>query len=497
MSIEKNDENLFELVWLGNSSDKILSEINFTSEFTNNNQLKEYIIDKSDCSIIVILSESMSVDITSLIKYSQICAIYNEKLICLYCLPRMISSVDIYMKNKQQEEIKQKKSDQLYLSNILLIIRKYWFLIGLPISILIAYSFPNVGKTGGYIRSEWTVKYGCIILIFFLQGLSLRTKQLANEVLRIRLHIFIQIYSFIIVPFLVYALSLLLTRTSMNKTLIFGIIIMSSISTMISSNVVMTKNALGNEYAALLNAILGNILGIFISPALIFLFMKNSIFDFLSTTSNTQYKLDYSHVIKKLSLTGLVPLFIGQIIQLLWTKKIMYIQKKFYFAELNSLALLTILWSVFSTAFSTGSFQRIQKIDLLILILINCGIYILFSLLIIIIARLPIQHWQFSEKDTIAIMFCGVMKSLSMGILLINALYDNTNQYISGLLSLPLIMYYVVQLSIGAIQVILLKNWIEKKLNKPTQILKHNAHIQSQNEDELKRNESKNINVKY
>ncbi|CAF3923980.1 unnamed protein product [Rotaria sordida] len=496
---EKNDENLFELVWLGNSSDKALSEINFTHEFTNNYQLKEYIIDKSDSSIIVILSESISFDITSLVECPQICAIYNEKLVCLYCLPRMISSVETYMKNKQQQQQQQqeikKKSNQSCLSKILSIVRKYWFLIGLLLSILIAYIFPNVGKTGGYIRSEWTVKYGCIIFIFFLNGLSIVTRQLAKEVLHIRLHTFVQIYSLIIFPFLVYGLSLLLAKTSMNKTLIFGIIIMASMPPTISGSVIMTKNALGNEYAALLNAILSSVLGTFLSPAVIFLFMKNSIFDFLSKTSNTQHGLNYSHVIKNLCLTILLPLFIGQMIHLLWTKKIIYIREKFHFAELNSLALLIVVWSVFSTVFSTGSFQTIQKIDLLILIFINGGIYILFSLLIIIIARLPIRHWQFSEKDTVAIMFCGVMKNLGMGIPLINALHDNTNQYIGDLLPLPLIIYHTEQLLIGTIQVILLKHWIEKKFNKPTQTLKHNTYVQSNNEDELKTDESETINV--
>jgi predicted Na+-dependent transporter len=55
-----------------------------------------------------------------------------------------------------------------------------------------------------------------------------------------------------------------------------------------------------------------------------------------------------------------------------------------------------------------------------------------------IIARLSIPHWQFSEKDTVPIMFCGATKTLAMGIPLINALYGNKHQDMSGVLSLPL-----------------------------------------------------------
>ncbi|CAF3474398.1 unnamed protein product [Rotaria sp. Silwood1] len=134
MSIEEKDENVFEIVWLGNSSDQIVSEMNIRNKFVNDNQLKEYLIDKIDSSIIVILSSSIPFDIQSLIEYSQICAIYDEKLVCLYCLPEMISSVDIYLKNKQQDKIKN-KSKQSYLSNILSIIRNVlsWFMMALRI----------------------------------------------------------------------------------------------------------------------------------------------------------------------------------------------------------------------------------------------------------------------------------------------------------------------------------------------------------------------------
>ncbi|CAF4061171.1 unnamed protein product, partial [Rotaria sordida] len=52
-------------------------------------------------------------------------------------------------------------------------------------------------------------------------------------------------------------------------------------------NVVMTKNAMGNEYSALLNAALGNALGIFISPALVFYFMSNPIVNSLPNSSSS------------------------------------------------------------------------------------------------------------------------------------------------------------------------------------------------------------------
>ncbi len=45
-----------------------------------------------------------------------------------------------------------------------------------------------------------------------------------------------------------------------------------------------------------------------------------------------------------------------------------------------------------------------------------------------------------------------------MGIPLINALYGNKHQDMNGVLSLPLFIFHVEQLIIGAIEVVLLRN---------------------------------------
>jgi len=80
-----------------------------------------------------------------------------------------------------------------------------------------------------------------------------------------------------------------------------------------------------------------------------------------------------------------------------------------------------------------------------------------------------------------------------MGIPLINALYGNTNHDMSGILSLPLIIYHVEQLIIGAIEVILLKNWVKKRIKKQTSPQNDTINIQSKNKDDL---ETETINLK-
>jgi hypothetical protein len=45
---------------------------------------------------------------------------------------------------------------------------KYWFLLGLLIAIILAIFFPNVARKGGYIRAEWSIKWGKINHVFCL-----------------------------------------------------------------------------------------------------------------------------------------------------------------------------------------------------------------------------------------------------------------------------------------------------------------------------------------
>ncbi len=101
-----------------------------------------------------------------------------------------------------------------------------------------------------------------------------------------------------------------------------------------------------------------------------------------------------------------------------------------------------------------------------------------------------------SKKDTVAIIFCGSMKTLPMGISLINAFYGNQNQEITGLFSLPFIIYHIEQLLFGTFEAILLKNWVQKEVKKQTSSEHDHANIRSNNEENIEMGEAETINVK-
>lgn len=253
----------------------------------------------------------------------------------------------------------------------------------------------------------------------------------------------------------------------------------------------MTKNAGGNESAALVNAVLGNILGIFVSPALIWLFMLSADINVLHQPYNIH---DYLQVLLNLGLTVLLPLIVGQALHSIWTEKVMWAKTKFHFAELNSVSLLILLWSVLCDLFYSKLLETITKVDFVTVILLNAFLYTTFSLLAMFFARLPnifvcqtrtmnndqqpllvghdekqktlIERWRFSREDTIAIMFCSATKTVAKGVPLITAVNSTNNQNLIGLISLPLILYHVEQLILGAIEVILLQRWLKRKYDR-------------------------------
>ncbi|OZJ03931.1 hypothetical protein BZG36_03608 [Bifiguratus adelaidae] len=340
-------------------------------------------------------------------------------------------------------------------------VKRYWFLAGLGFVIGIAYADPTIAKSNGPLEAQYSIKYGAVAIIFFLSGLSLRTAVLAKEILRIRLHLTTQVISLLLIPAFVYGITLFFGRVhlNINSYLITGLIIAACCPTTVSSNVVMTKNARGNEYAACTNAALGNVLGIFVSPLMVNALVK--------TTGGGG--LDFGSVMLNLGCTVLAPLVVGQIIQYIWPKTVSKLYVKCRGSELNLICLLLLVWSIFSDAFANQTFNALRATDIIAVLITNTIFYVLYSLFCVLVTRLPwpwslriIERLRYSREDTVAVMYCGATKTVAMGVPLINVLYKDQNPGLVGVLSTPLIMYHIGQMVLGSIEVSILLKWVQK-----------------------------------
>lgn len=325
---------------------------------------------------------------------------------------------------------------------------KYWFLIGLGAVTGIAAAYPPLAHL---IKSEYTVSYAAVCLIFLISGLSLKSKVIFTAVLDFKVHLLTQAFSLGVTPAIGLAVAkLLLLSDSFDVNLAIGLTVAISTPTTISSNVLMTKQCGGNESAALVNAVIGNILGVFVSPALIFAFLK-------TISTDAKYaSIDYSGVFIKLMITVIAPLIVGQGIQFAFpqtTAKIVKMRNP-SLAIINSSLLLLLVWSVMCETFSNNAFSQVNSTSLIGVIFVDLGLFILFSSSIFMIAWLS---GLYSKQDVIAIVMCGATKTVALGIPMINVLFQGNPAI--GVLSLPLLIYHSEQLIVGSFLVQIFAKW--------------------------------------
>ena len=95
----------------------------------------------------------------------------------------------------------------------------------------------------------------------------------------------------------------LIAANAMDQDLGDGMLIASALPMTVNTVIILTKSAGGDEACAIVNASFGNILGIFVTPALVLLY--------IGETS----KIEFGPLVLKLCYRVLIPLIVGQILQ--------------------------------------------------------------------------------------------------------------------------------------------------------------------------------------
>lgn len=69
---------------------------------------------------------------------------------------------------------------------------------------------------------EVTVKYGAVAVIFFMSGLSLNISDLKKTIVQVRLHMFIQLFTFLFVPICIRIMVSILRIVGVNEWVLKG-----------------------------------------------------------------------------------------------------------------------------------------------------------------------------------------------------------------------------------------------------------------------------------
>ncbi len=310
------------------------------------------------------------------------------------------------------------------------LIKKQWFVIGLFVAVLLAFQFPEVGANGGPLRPGITTNLA-IILVFLIQGWMLPTEVLAKGMLRMRAHVFTQLFIFGLFP-MVIVLGDLLWGDYMSTPLRYGFFLLGALPTTVTSAIIYTSQSNGSVPVSLINTTVSNMAGILITP----LWML-----FLARAGGGEMG-DLSAVLIKLSKLILAPLIIGQICHILW--KDLGKNLKGPFGYFNQFVIIFIVFVVFSNSVVGGAWVG-QGRSIILMTLELC--VVLFLMLTAICGGLLFLT-KIPRDEQVAVYFCSTQKTLAAGIPLGISLFGSDPSF--GVILLPVMLFHPVQLILGA-----------------------------------------------
>lgn len=197
-----------------------------------------------------------------------------------------------------------------HLSSVKWFLIDQWFLLALGCLVLLSSQVQVPASQQG--KKEIVVTYLCVAVIFFVTGCTLPTQVLMQNYSRWKIHLFVQIQSFLMTSAVTYGVvSLCATNQNfMDPGLLVGMIFTGCVPTTISSNIVMTRQAHGNTALTVVQSTLGNLLGPFLSPLLLQMYTASNEWytDILPKSGGGEYGEIYKRVFKQLGLSLFLPL---------------------------------------------------------------------------------------------------------------------------------------------------------------------------------------------
>jgi sodium/bile acid cotransporter 7 len=310
---------------------------------------------------------------------------------------------------------------------------------------------PDCGRDGTF-PEQLLGRFG-VALLFLLSGLSLESSQLATSLSNTKLNGMVQLASFGLWPLAGWSIrtGLRMLRPvvpgldlCLPPALADGILAMTALPTTVNMCVLLTGACGGNVAAALCNAVLGNALGVVITPALLLRWFAGT-----SSSSAPQWaRVPLSSVLTKLSVKVVLPVAAGQVMRNTPPAKLLRERHPNLLKRTQEVILLGIVWNAFCTSFSNQLGLDARQLVSLLLFLpfLHLG-----SLLLFLTVFSPRSFLRLSRADAVAAAFCSSHKTLAFGLPLLRTVFDGHPQLAS--LCAPVLLIHPIQLLVGSLLV--------------------------------------------
>ncbi len=303
------------------------------------------------------------------------------------------------------------------------------FLLALFAAVAVAAWRPELGAAGSALQLDRLIGFA-IAVVFFLHGATLPTESLVRGARNWRLHVLVHGATFVFLPLLGLA-AYLAVGPWLPPALALGLYFACIVPSTISSSVALTAVAGGNVPAAVFNATLSGVLGVFATPALASL---------VATTAGID--LPVADAIRAVMLKVLLPLVVGQLVRPLLAAFLGRHRSATAFADRASIVL--IVYGAFCDSFVAGVWHEARWWSLALAIGTMAAVLAIATVALHVAARLL----RLPPGDAAVAVFCGSQKSLANGMPVANVLFGHHPAL--GLVVLPMIVYHQLQLLLGA-----------------------------------------------
>lgn len=299
------------------------------------------------------------------------------------------------------------------------------FVLTLAGAVALAYFFPHWGGRESPLPLDRIAGIG-ISLIFFFYGLKLGPEKLRAGLHNPKLHLLIQLSTFLLFPLIVLAFYPFV-KGGESENLWLAFLFLAALPSTVSASVVMVAIARGNLPGAIFNASISGLIGVVVTPLWMGFFLKQGEADFR-----------LGEVYVKLVTEILLPVIVGLVLQKYLGKYVTKHGTKL--AYFDKAVILLIIYKSFARSFEDGVFSTVALTELAWLLL---AVVALFFFVFWLTGRLS-KHFGFSIEDRITAQFCGTKKSLVHGTVFAKILFPAG--FPVGIIFLPLMLFHAFQI---------------------------------------------------
>ncbi len=260
-----------------------------------------------------------------------------------------------------------------------------------------------------------------VAALMFVMGLGLSPKGILAQLRKARALGLFLLASYLLAPLVAGVAAWVFFRE--RPDLFTGLIIVGATATTLSSSIVWTRLAGGNDALALVMSIIGNSLQFLVTPTWLGLMLGASV------------KFEVTSMMQKLLLVVLIPVLASQVVVVLSRERAL--QWKPLTNLVARLLVLTVIWVAVSKAandlLTTDALYTSLAVVAVHLVLLAVGWWVLGRLLS-------------DRRDRIALLFCGGQKTLPSSTMIATTYFAHLNAAV-----LPVRLYHFWQLVIDSL----------------------------------------------